>query len=351
MQAFLRTRYGFPGKFLRNPCRNLNAVCSGGSQHCFASAAAAAATRNRRTNSVPTRPQLNNVFIASAIPFIGFGFIDNAIMILAGDYIDMTIGISLGISTMAAAGLGNLVSDVCGVWAGSSVEKASRAMGFKLPQLSEWQMQHKSTKRYENFGSALGVSIGCLLGMFPLLLMDANKDQEKKKEGKLRLLFQNIFHELSEIIEADGATLFLCDEEKEELYSFAFLNDNDGMKVDEIRVPYYKGIVGACLKNGRIINVKEASGDKRFYGKYDRVTGYTTKSILAVPVLNQYGKTIGVLEAINKNTKEGHFTSQDQQLLVSISSHISLAVSSLQGKHKEHDDLVTALKMVKHHHS
>ena len=95
-------------------------------------------------------------------------------------------------------------------------------------------MQHKLTKRYENFGSALGVTIGCLLGMFPLLLMDANKDQEKKRK-KLRLLFQNIFHELSEIIEADGATLFLCDE-KEELYSFTFLN-KDGMKVDEIRVP------------------------------------------------------------------------------------------------------------------
>ena len=87
------------------------------------------------------------------------------------------------------------------------------------------------------------------------------------------------------------------------------MNDKNGMKVDEIRVPYYKGIVGACMKKGKIINVKEASSDKRFYGKYDRVTGYTTKSILAVPVLNQYGKTIGVLEAINKNTKEGTFTS------------------------------------------
>ena len=93
---------------------------------------------------------------------------------------------------MAAAGLGNLVSDVSGVWAGSSIEKASRAMGFKLPQLSEWQMQHKSTKRYENFGSALGVSIGCLLGMFPLLLMDANKDQEKK-EGKPNCSFKTFF--------------------------------------------------------------------------------------------------------------------------------------------------------------
>ena len=115
---------------------------------------------------MPTRAQLNNVFIASAIPFIGFGFVDNAIMILAGDYIDMTIGVSLGISTMAAAGLGNLVSDVSGVWAGSSIEKASRAMGFKLPQLSEWQMQHKSTKRYENFGSALGLPLVACLECF-----------------------------------------------------------------------------------------------------------------------------------------------------------------------------------------
>lgn len=36
-----------------------------------------------------------------AVPFLGFGFMDNAIMILAGDYIEANIGITLGISTMA----------------------------------------------------------------------------------------------------------------------------------------------------------------------------------------------------------------------------------------------------------
>ena len=40
------------------------------------------------------------------IPFVGFGFLDNALMIIAGDYIDTTIGVALGISTMAAAGFG-----------------------------------------------------------------------------------------------------------------------------------------------------------------------------------------------------------------------------------------------------
>ena len=318
--------------------------------------AAAGTTRNRRTNSAPTSAQLKNVFFASAIPFIGFGFIDNAIMIIAGDYIDMTIGVSLGISTMAAAGLGNLISDVCGVWAGSGIEKASIAMGFKLPRLSEWQLQHKSTKRYENFGSAIGVTIGCLLGMFPLLLMDANKDQKLKEQGKLKLLFQNIFDELGDLIEADAATLFLCDAENEELYSF--INNNNAKnrstssyKIDKLRVPYYKGVVGACAKTGIAINVQDASKDKRFYNRYDSITGFHTRSLLAVPIFNQDGKVIGVLEAINKDTKEGHFTKKDEQLLASISSHISIAVSSLLGEHDEKKELMAALKMVKHHHS
>ena len=60
----------------------------------------------------PTKDQLRLVFLNSAIPFIGFGFIDNVIMILAGDLIDVKLGVVMGISTIAAAGLGNLVSDM-----------------------------------------------------------------------------------------------------------------------------------------------------------------------------------------------------------------------------------------------
>ncbi|KAF0770904.1 hypothetical protein AaE_002516, partial [Aphanomyces astaci] len=45
----------------------------------------------------------------SMVPFLGFGFVDNFILILAGDYIDITLGVSLGISSMAAAGIGNAI--------------------------------------------------------------------------------------------------------------------------------------------------------------------------------------------------------------------------------------------------
>ncbi|KAA3670772.1 uncharacterized protein DEA37_0007852, partial [Paragonimus westermani] len=54
------------------------------------------------------------VFLANGLPFIGFGFLDNCIMIVAGEYIDLSFSSVFGLSTMAAAGLGNWISDLCG---------------------------------------------------------------------------------------------------------------------------------------------------------------------------------------------------------------------------------------------
>lgn len=46
----------------------------------------------------PTTHQLRLVFVHQSLPFVGFGFLDNLIMILAGEYLDVTIGVTLGIS-------------------------------------------------------------------------------------------------------------------------------------------------------------------------------------------------------------------------------------------------------------
>lgn len=74
----------------------------------------------------PTFRQYYAVFVCQTVPFIGFGIMDNGIMIIAGDQIDMTLGAALGLSTMAAAGLGNLVSDIVGVsFSGLSASSSS----------------------------------------------------------------------------------------------------------------------------------------------------------------------------------------------------------------------------------
>ena len=70
----------------------------------------------------PTNRQIVLLGASVSIPMIGFGFMDNFIMIIAGDAIDASIGTYFGLTMMASAALGNLVSDVMGIGLGDVVD-------------------------------------------------------------------------------------------------------------------------------------------------------------------------------------------------------------------------------------
>jgi len=100
---------------------------------------------------------------------IGFGFMDNFIMILAGDFIDATMCFHLGLTTMCAAGIGNIISDVMGLATAGPIESALVNIGLKGPGLSHSQMKLWSVLTAKYAGSAIGMCLGCIIGMFPLL--------------------------------------------------------------------------------------------------------------------------------------------------------------------------------------
>ncbi|XP_075271713.1 transmembrane protein 65 isoform X2 [Opisthocomus hoazin] len=129
----------------------------------------------------PSPGQLKHVFFHNALPFVGFGFLDNAIMIAAGTQIELSIGVVLGISTMAAAALGNLVSDLAGLGLAGYVEALASRLGLSIPDLTPKQADMWQTRLSAHLGKAIGVTIGCLLGMFPLLFFG---DEEEKLEEK-----------------------------------------------------------------------------------------------------------------------------------------------------------------------
>lgn len=131
----------------------------------------------------PNFNQVRQLFFAQALPFVGFGFLDNLLMIVAGDYIDLTIGVTLGISTMAAAGLGNAISDMAGIGSAYYVEQLAIKIGMKTPKLSLAQMEMARTRWTIQLGRAFGVAIGCIIGMFPLLFLPHrdNTDNTKQK--------------------------------------------------------------------------------------------------------------------------------------------------------------------------
>ncbi|KAI6233699.1 Transmembrane protein 65 [Aphelenchoides fujianensis] len=79
--------------------------------------------------------EAKQLFVFNTLPFV-----DNMIMILAGEYIDQSLGALLSISTMAAAALGNIISDVAGVGLAHYVEFFVQRIGIRHPVLTAEQL-------------------------------------------------------------------------------------------------------------------------------------------------------------------------------------------------------------------
>lgn len=141
-------------------------------------------------------------------------------------------------------------------------------------------------------------------------------------ELELDNLIQLIMNKASGIVEADRSSLFLVDEEKNELWTkFA-----KGLEDAEIRIPIGKGIVGMVAESKEPYIVNDAYQNPFFDDTSDRKTGYTTKSILSVPVLNPNKKLLGVIQVINK--KEGEFSIQDLWILNGFAAQTSIAIEN-----------------------
>ena len=118
---------------------------------------------------MPTARQLELYFLHNFIPFVGFGFCDNFIMILAGDYIDAKLGLAMGLSTMAAAAWGNLFSDVIGLWISGFIETFVASTGLPGHRLTSGQMELLTVRIVKNTSMIVGISVGCIMGMLPLV--------------------------------------------------------------------------------------------------------------------------------------------------------------------------------------
>lgn len=120
----------------------------------------------------PTRRQWVWTAARSALPFFGFGLCDNLIMITVGDMIDSHFGVTMGFSTIVAAGLGQMISDGSGVTIQGIVENSADRLGLPDPQLSAEQKDSRRVKVFVQVCRTLGIMVGCLVGLLPALLCD-----------------------------------------------------------------------------------------------------------------------------------------------------------------------------------
>jgi adenylate cyclase len=141
-------------------------------------------------------------------------------------------------------------------------------------------------------------------------------------EIDLGALLNKVMSEATRMLNAERSTLFLNDEKKGELFSKVGM----GLDAIVIRFPNHMGIAGAVFQSGETINIPHAYADLRFNPSFDKKTGYFTRSILCVPVINKVGKTIGVTQVLNK--RGGSFTQQDESRLRAFTAQVSIALEN-----------------------
>ena len=139
---------------------------------------------------------------------------------------------------------------------------------------------------------------------------------------KLGSLLQKVMSEATRMLNAERSTLFLNDEKTHELWSEV----GQGLQSMTIRFPNHLGIAGSVFTSGKTINIPYAYADLRFNPAFDKKTGFFTRSILCVPVLNQQGKIIGVTQVLNKHG--GPFTAEDESRLKAFTAQVSIALEN-----------------------
>src|ERR1700693_4938230 len=146
--------------------------------------------------------------------------------------------------------------------------------------------------------------------------------------GRLELddLLGLVVRKCREVFDAEGVSVLLLDDEREEFYFpyFSDLDPNVAARLMEIRFHASKGVAGAVLRNGRSVRIDRVEHDPNFYSEIDKSTGFQTRSIVA-SLLTAGDKRLGVIEVVNPIHLET-FTDDHLALLEALAESIALAI-------------------------
>jgi adenylate cyclase len=163
-------------------------------------------------------------------------------------------------------------------------------------------------------------------------------------EAFLSDMLNAITWKIGDLIGADRATIFLLDEEQNQLWSL--IAKDEGKGSIEIRMPADQGIAGEVAQSKQIINISyDFYDDPRSSAakEFDRKNAYRTYTMLTLPLLNEQGDLVAVVQLLNKLKASyfpgvslaekidfNGFSDEDEQLFADFSSLIRLILQSSQ---------------------
>ena len=141
---------------------------------------------------------------------------------------------------------------------------------------------------------------------------------EKNVQNLVNLIVQYSL----DFLNCERATVFLIDEPNQQLYSYSGI----GINQKEIRFPISTGIAGYVAKTGEILLTDDPYNNPLFNKEFDQLTGFRTRNILTVPMLNVEGKIIGVFQALNMN--DNIFSEETKELSLAFASMSAVAIET-----------------------
>ena len=155
-------------------------------------------------------------------------------------------------------------------------------------------------------------------------------------------MLRSITLKTGELLNADRSTIFLLDEDRQELWSIV-AKDERGNNL-ELRIPMNAGIAGEVATKRQQVNIPyDFYDDPRSEAakKFDQKNHYRTYTMLAMPLLNDDGKLVAVVQLLNKlklnadpfasldeKIDLGGFTPEDEQVFNEFAPSIRLIIES-----------------------
>ncbi len=178
------------------------------------------------------------------------------------------------------------------------------------------ELSHRHRQRIDQLAKLLEAAATWQQG----LLNGPSKDPTVAND---EILLRQIADTATDLADCERASIFLWDKRRKKLIGRPAL----GIDGTALEVPDNAGVVGEVLstKEPQIWNAN-SDDESRVNRNIDRTLEFETDSLVAVPLINSRGDTIGVFEALNHRKK--HFDNSHVLLLSDLATHAAVAIES-----------------------
>ncbi len=138
----------------------------------------------------------------------------------------------------------------------------------------------------------------------------------------LMTMLGEVVNAAKQVLHADRGSVWLFEPASDELVLLVATG------IAPVRVRSGAGLVGACAHERRIINVPDCYADPRFDPTVDRATGYRTRCMLTLPLVDHKDALVGVMQVLNKDG--GVFDADDETLATALAAQCAVALQRVR---------------------